>query len=87
MARIFMTPGEKMFATLIVYSCHAYNFFVYVAKYSHLHGWNIPIKEIIFLLLWLGFRVKMKQLDHPIQCSQYLTNTFSMMCDFSHNET
>jgi hypothetical protein len=43
MARIFMTPKQNMFAMLAIYSCHAYKFFIYVAKYSQLHGWNIPI--------------------------------------------
>jgi hypothetical protein len=56
----------KMFTTLAVYFCHVYKCYIYMAKYSQLCGWNILIEETIFLLLWLGFRVKRKQLDHPI---------------------
>jgi hypothetical protein len=66
MARIFVTHGQNMFAKLVVYSCHVYKYYVYVAKYSQLCGWNIPIEETIFFKLWLGFRVERRQLNHLI---------------------
>ncbi len=46
-AKIFETLGQKMFTTLVIYSYHTCKCFVYVAKYSHLHGWSTLIKETI----------------------------------------
>jgi hypothetical protein len=56
--RIFVTPRLSFFGHVGSYSCHANKCFVYVVKYSQLHGWNILINtrkktRIFDKFLWL----------------------------------